>query len=159
MRIFTGSYNNCKLGELVSISGDKGKRVGFTGNAYTKLAPKKEFWQTWHNNIGKINEEENNKFYMKEYYKNVLLKLNSKEIIKELSDYGNNVILLCYEDKDDFCHRHLVATWLEKKLQIKVPEIAIDKNADIEVLSRNSKYVNEFNEIMKEIDLEEEVER
>ena len=39
MRIFTGSYNNCKLGDLVSISGDKGRSVGFEGNSYTKLAP------------------------------------------------------------------------------------------------------------------------
>ena len=49
MRIFTGNYRNCKIGDLVSISGDKGKSVNFVGNTYTKLAPKKEFWKIWHN--------------------------------------------------------------------------------------------------------------
>lgn len=37
MRIFTGNYENCKVGNLVSISGDKGKSVGFNGNSYTIL--------------------------------------------------------------------------------------------------------------------------
>lgn len=52
MRVFTGSYENCKIGDLVSISGDKGRGVNFVGNAYTKLAPKKEVWKIWHDNIG-----------------------------------------------------------------------------------------------------------
>lgn len=43
IRIFTGCYDNCKNGNLVSISGDKGRSVGFNGNSYTKLAPKKVF--------------------------------------------------------------------------------------------------------------------
>ena len=28
-RIFTGNYTDCKAGNLISISGDKGKSVGF----------------------------------------------------------------------------------------------------------------------------------
>jgi len=77
VRIFTGSYENCKVGNLVSISGDKGKKVGFTGNSFMKLAPKREFWEIWHNNIGKISEEENNKYYMEQYYKQVLSRYKS----------------------------------------------------------------------------------
>lgn len=152
MRIFTGNYENCRMGDLVSISGDKGKSVGFTGNSYTKLAPKKEFWKIWHDNIGKISEEENNKFYMKEFYKNVLANLNPEDVVKDLGNFGNNVVLLCYEDNQDFCHRQLVATWLERKLQVDIPEISIGADGNIEILERNSKYVNDFSKIMDSIE-------
>ena len=151
MRIFTGSYENCKLGDLVSISGDKGRSVGFEGNAYTKLAPRKEFWKTWHDNIGKISEEENNKYYMEEYYKQVLSKLDAKNVYEELSKFGKNVVLLCFEENDKFCHRHLVATWLQRELEINVPEISIDKEANIEVLERNPIYVEQFNKVIDEL--------
>lgn len=151
MRIFTGSYNNCKLGDLVSISGDKGRSVGFEGNSYTKLAPKKEFWKIWHDNIGKISEEENNEYYMREYYKQVLSKLDVNTVYKELNEFGKNVVLLCFEENNEFCHRQLVATWLERELSITVPEIAIDKEANIEVLGRNSMYVEQFNKVIDEL--------
>ncbi len=52
-RIFTGNYEECKAGNLISISGDRGKKVGFVGKALPELAPKKDFWMTFFNNIGK----------------------------------------------------------------------------------------------------------
>ena len=58
-RIFTGNYEECKSGNLISISGDRGRKVGFVGKAIPKLAPKKGFWMTFFNNIGKIPEAEN----------------------------------------------------------------------------------------------------
>lgn len=36
-RIFTGNYEECKAGNLISISGDRGRKVGYTGKAITKL--------------------------------------------------------------------------------------------------------------------------
>lgn len=39
MNIFTGSYESCKPGNLVSISGDKGASANFVGPSYLKLAP------------------------------------------------------------------------------------------------------------------------
>jgi len=35
--------------------------------------------------------------------------LNPHKVAKEL---GDNVVLLCYEPSDKFCHRHLAARWL-----------------------------------------------
>lgn len=154
MRVFTGSYANCKTGNLVSISGDKGNSINFIGNSYTKLAPKKDFWKKWHNNIGKISEWENNRFYMEQFYKTVLSKLNPKDVMKELETFGKNVILLCYEDNEAFCHRPLVATWLERELQIEVPEISVDENGKIEILKRNLQYVNEFNNVINLLEKE-----
>lgn len=47
-RIFTGNYEECKIGNLISISGDRGKSVGFTGKSIPQLAPKRKFWEIWH---------------------------------------------------------------------------------------------------------------
>lgn len=151
MRIFTGNYENCKVGNLVSISGDKGKSVGFNGNSYTKLAPKKDFWSIWHSNIGKISELENTKYYMEQYYKTVLSKLDAKEVFDDLKSFGNNVILLCYENNEEFCHRHLAATWLEKELNITIPEISIDENLNIQKLDKNEDYIEQFKSIMDNV--------
>ena len=43
--IYTGNYETCKAGNLISISGDRGRSVGFSGKAISKLAPKRKFWK------------------------------------------------------------------------------------------------------------------
>ena len=86
------------------------------GEEYKKLAPPAE--------IIKI-EDEN--LYTKIYYEKVLNKLNPKEVYAEL---GDNAVLLCYEKWDDikdgktFCHRRIVAKWLEENLGINVEELS-----------------------------------
>ena len=69
--ISTSSYNNWQTKKYItySISGNRGKDAGYEGNYYPKLAPKLSFWKIWHDNIGKISEEENNKYYVLEFYK------------------------------------------------------------------------------------------
>lgn len=47
-------------------------------------------------------------------------KLKAEDVIERLPD---NVVLLCYEKPEDFCHRHLVAWWLEKETGVAVPEL------------------------------------
>lgn len=96
--------------KLVSVSGDGGKMANFDGVVYRKLAPKFDFWKKWHDNIGKVNVEENTKFYISNYYNKVLSALNPHEIAEEL---GENVVLLCYEKSSDFCHRHIIAEWFK----------------------------------------------
>ena len=44
-----------------------------------------------------------------------LYNLDQEQILIQLNDiFGdlNKIILICYEKPDDFCHRHLVANWL-----------------------------------------------
>ena len=132
IRIFTSSYNNCKYGNLISISGDRGKRAEFNGKAIPELAPKFKFWQVWHDNIGKIPEEENTRYYIEQYYNQVLSKVNIEELLKEEKD----PILLCYEDSNQFCHRHIVAEYIEIKYGILVHEITISNNLDIKEKTR-----------------------
>ena len=127
-RIFTGNYEECKAGNLISISGDRGKKVGFVGKALPELAPKKDFWITFFNNIGKIPEAENIRYYIEEYYKQVLSKVDIEELLKD----EKAPILLCYEKGQDFCHRHVLAAYIEMKYAIKVRDIKVDENLNIE---------------------------
>lgn len=101
-----------------SISGNRGKDANYEGECYPELAPKLSFWKVWHNNIGKISEEENNRYYVQEYWNQVLSKLDPEKVFKEL-DYS---VLLCYESNTEFCHRHIVAAWFEILLGVKIPE-------------------------------------
>lgn len=138
--IRTGNYKN--FGETnyltVSISKDRGMDANYEGKCFLDLAPKESFFRTWRNNIGKISEEENNKYYIEEYYKQILAKLDPEEIHNKLC-YN---ILLCYEDSNQFCHRHIVAAWLELMLGIKVPEIIIEKGLIKEVEAPS--YIKEY---------------
>ena len=92
--IRTGSYKEFKdsLLKTYSISWDCGKDANYHGQCYPILAPKKEFWRTYKDNIGKISEEDNYRYYIEEYYKQVLSLLDPAKVYGEL-DYS---ILLCY---------------------------------------------------------------
>ena len=118
--ISTSSYNDWKSDKYItySISGNRGKDANYQGKCYSKLAPKLSFWKQWHDNIGKVSDEENNRYYVQEYWNQVLQKLNPEEVYEKL----DNSILLCYESNTDFCHRHIVAAWFEILLDVKVPE-------------------------------------
>jgi len=45
-------------------------------------------------------------------------------------------VLLCWELPGQFCHRRLVAEWLEKNLLIEVPELDIPKAASPRSIQR-----------------------
>lgn len=126
--LYTSSYNNWSIDNYItySISGDGGKSVNYQGRCYPKLAPKYSFWKIWYDNIGKVSEKENNRYYVQEYWNQVLSKLDPEEVYKEL-EYS---VLLCYESEAEFCHRHIVAAWFEILLDIKVPE---KKNIDFKI--------------------------
>lgn len=51
--------------------------------------------------------------FTSEFYECVLHSLNPQYIEELLysKSNGNDVVLLCYERSDKFCHRHLVADW------------------------------------------------
>lgn len=122
--IKTGNYKsfNNKYVKTISISGDRGKEEGYTGECYPKLAPKLDFWKTYHDNIGVVTEEQNIRFYIEEYYKQVLSMLNPQKVYTDL----DHSILLCYEDNSEFCHRHIVAAWLELFLNVEVAEAKLE---------------------------------
>jgi hypothetical protein len=58
--------------------------------------------------------------YVAEYNRNILGKLDPAKVF---ADLGQFAILLCWEKTGEDCHRRLVAEWLERSLNIKVPEL------------------------------------
>lgn len=134
----TSCYENAQNGNLVSITGDGGNAWGFYGNAYKKMAPKFYLWQYYNQNPDNLVEENLIDWYIKEFYELRLRELNAYELINALNQkYGEEIILICHElpglklNKEHFCHRRLLADWVELETGIVIPEISIDKNGTI----------------------------
>ena len=83
----------------------------YTGLQYKKLAPKYSFFMEW-------KKTHDNEYYIEHFQKEVLDTLCASEVLEELfalkplKDKGKQIALVCYEKPDEFCHRHLVAKWL-----------------------------------------------
>ena len=114
--ISTSSHNDWQSDKYrtYSISGNRGKDANYQGKCYPKLAPKFSFWKQWYDNIEKVSEK-NNRYYVQEYWNQVLQKLNPEEVYHKL----DNSILLYYESNVKFCHRHIVAAWFENIIRCK----------------------------------------
>lgn len=80
---------------------------------YKKLAPS---WEL----LKKYKQDKDEEYYTECYYEEVLNKLDPQQVYTEL---GEDAVLLCWEKSGDFCHRHIVADWLEERLGIEVDEI------------------------------------
>lgn len=98
--------------------GDKGVAIclyppnNWKGPHYVLLAPtKKMFYDIKH---GLIDEKE----YEKQYREKILSKLNPSTIYNTFKDN----VLLCWEKSGEFCHRLIVAKWLEESLGVKILE-------------------------------------
>ena len=105
----TSYYAKYKGGNAVSIAGKC--PTWYKGREYKKLAPNYWFFK-------KYKEDGDKEFYTKQYKKEILDKLDPQQVYEEL---GENAVLLCWE-KSGFCHRFLVARWLEDKLGIEIKE-------------------------------------
>ena len=138
--ISTSSHNDWQSDKYrtFSISGNRGKDANYVGNCYPALAPKLGFWKEWHGNIGKIPDEENNRYYIQEYWNQVLSKLDPEKVFRDLDDS----VLLCYEPNTEFCHRHIVAAWFELLLGVKVPEMKANGYQTTEV--ERPEYIKQY---------------
>lgn len=79
---------------------------------YKKLAPKYDFFIKW-------KESHDNEYYIKCFNEQVLNSIDVISVIIDLIDLVPNaeneiIALVCYEKPSDFCHRHLVADWLNQ---------------------------------------------
>ncbi len=145
-KIYTGNYKNFSNTDynLISISGDRGAKENYQGLYIRELAPKRVFWDVWFNNIGKISKEDNIRFYIREYCKTVLSKIDWKEFINLFNNYDYPTILLCYEKSDEFCHRHPLAEYIKlyTDIDIEIPE-GIIVNGNIKPIE-HPKYVEDI---------------
>ena len=96
----------------------------YDGLQYKKLAPKYAFFMEWKKN-------HNNDYYISHFNEEVLNTLTISGVLNDLQtrlpeDIQNkltipiqenkdwHIALICYEKPEDFCHRHLVANWMQE---------------------------------------------
>lgn len=114
MNIYTGNFANVtkyRNAGLHPVSISLSARY-FTGDLYRPLNPERVF-------MNDPDEVYTPKFNA------ILAKLDVNKVIEDLTllANGKDVIMLCHEGENDFCHRHLVAKWMEEKLNIEVKEL------------------------------------
>ena len=82
--------------------------IWYHGYTCKALAPSEELLFKWH-------RDENEKEYIEEYRRK-LDKINAQEMVEKLSKQVDNkdIVFLCYETPDKFCHRHVLAAWLNE---------------------------------------------
>ena len=95
---------------------------GYNGATYKKLAPKYAWWREWHD------KNLSTDWYTQKYYETVLNPLNPAKVVTDLQKIGENVVLLCFETPEKFCHRHIVAKWLQDKANVNVVEYMLKSN-------------------------------
>lgn len=143
----TGSYDTIKSGNTVSVTGDGGNAWGYYGPSYKKLAPKLVTYVPYSEKLNELNKlkEDLTKYleyrkiiedeYIKSYYDIRLKDLDVLELLNTLNEkFGNNIILLCHEPIDEFCHRRLIADFIELKTGIYIPEICVDEKGKVKEL-------------------------
>lgn len=86
----------------------------YKGKQYKKLTPKYDFFIKW-------KETHDNEYYIKCFKEQVLSQLDVLTVLRNLIDFlppdgchNKEIALVCYEKPSDFCHRHLVADWLNE---------------------------------------------
>ena len=62
--------------------------------------------------------------------------------------FGNNIILLCHDPVDEFCHRRLIADYIELETGIYIPEVKVDEAGNMEKINP-IRYKKRIKEIIK----------
>lgn len=159
----TGSYDTVKFGNTVSITGDGGNAWNYFGPAYKKLAPRLMTYFLYADAIKDLEKikdsipiEEYTKkkrkiefTYIKSYYETRLKNLEMEDFLKTLeAKFGTNIIFLCHEPVNEFCHRRVLADYIELQTGVYIPEVKIMSNDEF-TLKRPLNYKQELKRIMK----------
>lgn len=129
--IYTGYYSALykyliKVPTLtfVSISGKPPK--GWHQYHYKQLAPSYSIWKEWTDNQS-LPLEEKIELYTTRFNNEILEKLDPFVVVNDLYELTNSfdIMLLCYEKFNNFCHRHLVSKWLTQRTFQPVNEIIL----------------------------------
>ena len=159
----TGSYDTVKFGNTVSITGDGGNAWNYFGPAYKKLAPRLMTYLLYADalkDLEKIKDsiplEEYTKkkreiefTYIKSYYETRLRNLEMEDFLKTLeAKFGTNIIFLCHEPVNEFCHRWVLADYIELQTGVYIPEVKIMSNDEF-TLKQPLNYKQELKRVMK----------
>lgn len=94
----------------------------YDGAQYKKVAPKWSFFSVW-------KSTHDDEYYVEHFNREVLGPLNPQKVLDDIQalipekirnemsapvweNDNVHVVLLCYEKRGDFCHRHLVSKWI-----------------------------------------------
>ena len=159
----TGSYDNVKHGNTVSITGDGGNAWGYYGPSYKKLAPRLRTYLLYTdalNNLEKIKNSISIKeytkkkrkiefAYIKSYYETRLKDLDMEDFLKTLETrFGTDIIFLCHEPISEFCHRRVLADYIKLQTGVYIPEVKI-MSSDEFTLKNPLNYEQELKRVMK----------
>jgi hypothetical protein len=115
--VYTGYYaklKEYKQAGLIPVSIAGKAPDWYDGLEYKKLAPKWAFFSEWKYGSHKGDNE----YYIDQFGAQVLKSFTVESVLADLANLSNEeldkVILLCYEKPTDFCHRHLVANWINE---------------------------------------------
>ena len=159
----TGSYDTVKFGNTVSITGDGGNAWNYFGPAYKKLAPRLMTYLLYADalkDLEKVKDsiplEEYTKkkrkiefTYIKSYYETRLRNLDMEDFLKTLeAKFGTNIIFLCHEPVNEFCHRRVLADYIELQTGVYIPEVKIMSNDEF-TLKQPLNYKQELKRVMK----------
>lgn len=110
----------------------------YNGLVYQTIAPTQRILQEWH-------EDNDERAYKVRFAHDVLRNVEPVRVLNELQlmipyeirekmdcpvwdSEDVHIVLLCYEVAEDFCHRHLVADWLNRFFRTeKVKELGINR--------------------------------
>jgi uncharacterized protein (DUF488 family) len=146
----TGNYSDVKSGNTVSVTGDGGNAWGYFGPSYKKLAPRLVTYTPYAQKYEELLELKKDALNLKEYiefrkkiedeyiesyYETRLKDLDIEELLTTLENkFGDNIILLCHEPVLEFCHRRLIADYIELKTGVYIPEVEINKDGTVKKL-------------------------
>lgn len=118
VKVYTSYYGNARKipKDLVPVAISGKIPEWWNGPKYEVLAPKYSFFKIW-------KETQDNDYYIDHYKKLVLGNVSINQVLIDLGNITmsfkmedgtcyKGVVLLCYETPEKFCHRHLVADWM-----------------------------------------------
>jgi len=109
MKIYTSYFGNWRKWpkDAVVVSIARKKPLFWRGLEYKDLAPEEKMLRAWRNG-------ELTKIAFEDWFEEQLGKLDKWDVKRDMAliGDGHDVILVCYEKPDEFCHRHIVAKWL-----------------------------------------------
>ena len=117
MKIDTSYYGNLrklKAANIVPISIALWTPKWYTGLTCKDVAPKAYM----------LNDDLTQEQYTEMYKRNVLSQHYPSSIVEKIRrlSQGKDCALLCYEKPGEFCHRHILADWLNKELNAGIEE-------------------------------------
>lgn len=118
--IYTGYFARTKIYEnagLVPISISRWSPKWFNGEKCTSLAPSPDLLNRYKEGTASIQDYESEFLAM-------LNTIDVRNIVENLAR-GRDIVLCCYEKPTDFCHRHLIAKYLNDKYDMDIQEYPI----------------------------------